>query len=282
MKPMRILPLLAAALTTAAATHGVDLTVLHRQAEDGSPEAMYALGWLYDTGNDSITPDTALSTRFYRQAADLGFAPAQNYLGFRYYTGQGVERDSAAGMSLITKAAEGGYAPAMANLAWLLLEQKGDTAGAVLWLERADSAGNPAASAHLADVLLSGYGSQHPDTTRAISLLTRATDRRVPNAALTLTHLLTQTPAAERNDSLTAVAFASLGRAYSFGAGVPYNHDLSLALYLRAARMGHPDARRFIAETLEILPDALSAPNDYISPPVTDEEMTPLYWIDVK
>lgn len=249
MRPLRILPAAVAAMVTAVSAYGIEIDLLRQRAAEGDREAMYRLAWIYDTGTDSIAPDTALSTELYQRSADLGFAPAQNYLGFRYYTGQGVERDTVKGLELITRAADEGYAPAINNLAWLLI-----------------------------DDIRNGGTRLQADTIKAISLLTTATNNRVPDAAQTLSHLLTDTPAAAFTDSVTADAFAALGRAYSFGAGVPYNHERSLALYLHAARLGQPDARRIIAETLEILPDALSAPNQFINPPVTPEETSPLHW----
>ncbi len=64
-------------------------------------------------------------------------APAQNYLGYRLFNGEGVERDASGAPDLIEKAAMQGDAKGAANLGWLLAAGEGveqDPEKAVYWL----------------------------------------------------------------------------------------------------------------------------------------------------
>ena len=70
------------------------LRKLRERAEAGDAKALYDLAYLYDTGYDTIPVDSALSSALYRASAEKGYAPARNYLGFRYYNGEGgLRRD---------------------------------------------------------------------------------------------------------------------------------------------------------------------------------------------
>jgi hypothetical protein len=60
-------------------------------AEQGSAEAQYAVGEIYERGL-GVEPDHAAAARWYRLAADQGSRPAQNSLGYLYEEGLGVER----------------------------------------------------------------------------------------------------------------------------------------------------------------------------------------------
>ena len=64
-----------------------DMTVL---AEKGNAEAQYTLGLVYDKG-ESVPEDDAEAVRWYRRAAEQGYAEAQNSLGEIYFNdGEGV------------------------------------------------------------------------------------------------------------------------------------------------------------------------------------------------
>ena len=57
----------------------------------------------------SIGQDYAEAVKWYRKAAEQGFAGAQLNLGLCYYNGDGVERDYDEAMKWIRKAAEQNY-----------------------------------------------------------------------------------------------------------------------------------------------------------------------------
>lgn len=75
---------------------------LHRQveavkwyrnaAEQGYPDAQFALGFMYENGK-GIEEDDAEAMRWYRKAAEQGNAYAQCNLGAMYANGEGVKED---------------------------------------------------------------------------------------------------------------------------------------------------------------------------------------------
>lgn len=148
------------------------LRQLVARADSGDAKALYDLATLHDVGYDSIPVDSARSTELYLRSAEEGYAPAQNYIGFRFYKGESVERDVKKGLEWMERAAIQGDPKAANNLGWLLLEGEGlthDAAKAAFWLKRAADAGLPAGQAQYADLLRTGQGVP-TDTLKADSL----------------------------------------------------------------------------------------------------------------
>ncbi|MDE7108698.1 MAG: sel1 repeat family protein [Muribaculaceae bacterium] len=256
----RIIPLLLAigGVALAATPYGVreGVRALSHKAENGDAAAMYQLARLHDMGYDSIPVDTARSTALYRRSALLGYGPARNYLGFRYFRGEGVTQDVDSALYWLKLAAEEGDPGAANNLGYLYasgeyLER--DYAKAREWFGKAAAAGLHTAEAQLADLYREGLGGE-ADTTAAIVLYNKAVEGGLRDARLKLVSLLRD--AALKGD---ARAMAMLGEAYAKGDGVPYNHELATQYYLRAALKGDPSAALVIAELLDIFPDALTS-----------------------
>ena len=65
-----------------------------KAADQGYANAQYALGFMYHKGQ-GVPQDNAEAVRWYRKAADQGYANAQYALGFTYHKGQGVPQDDA-------------------------------------------------------------------------------------------------------------------------------------------------------------------------------------------
>ena len=61
-------------------------------AEQGTAQAQYNLGLLYDNG-DGVPEDDTQAVRWYRLAAEQGNAGAQTNLGLLYDNGDGVPED---------------------------------------------------------------------------------------------------------------------------------------------------------------------------------------------
>ena len=62
--------------------------------EQDSPETLYELGNKYYYGNE-VEQDYEQALDYYRKAAEQGYAPAQNALGYMFEHGKGVEKDYA-------------------------------------------------------------------------------------------------------------------------------------------------------------------------------------------
>lgn len=282
------------ALLTAAFAPGdapgrrATLEQIAERARQGDAAALYKLAMIYDMGYDSVAVDSARSTALYRQAALLGYAPAQSFLGYRYFKGEYVAKDIDSALYWIAKAAGNGDARAANNLGYLLSEGSvvaQDYEKAVHWLTIAADAGLPTGESLLADLYRRGLGTV-PDTAKAVSLYTRAIEGGLQDAEMKLLSMMGRKWESLPADSMVrfgryyytrrapsvgvtlfeyasrqgnADAFALLGDAYSRAQGVAYDHDKSIACFLEAALRGNPSAQFVIAELLDIFPDALSA-----------------------
>lgn len=290
----RLLPLIIMLLMIGGAVASDDATrerlevrELGKRAADGDLKALYDLAVMYDIGYDSIPVDSAVSTALYREAAEKGFGPAMNYLGYRYFKGDYVRQDIDSALYWLAKAAGTGDIKAANNLGFLLSHDDAvtrDYPQAVYWLKKAADAGLPMAQSQLADLLRQGLGAEK-DTTEAERLYNAAIlqglgdaqlkllsmkgwewEKLSPDSAVTLgryyyTHngpmigvVLFENAATHDHPE----ALALLGDAFSRAIGAPYNHDKALEFYLKAALLNQPSAQFVIGELLDIFPDALA------------------------
>lgn len=291
---LRILPLMCLtviiSLVVMAAEEGSKregLRNLVLRASQGDAKSLYDLAVLHDTGYDSIPVDSARSTMLYRLSAEKGYAPAQNYLGFRYYNGEYVKRDLDSALFWLAKAAGNGDIKAAGNLGYLLshsYDVTRDYPQAVMWLNLASDAGLPTAQSLLADLTRQGLGTQI-DTVRAMNLYTLAIEGGLQDAELKLLAMMGRKWENLSPDSalnlgryyythrapLTGVtlfeisekggnaeAMTLLGDAYSRAIGVEYDHDKSLQYFLKGALSGNPSAQFIIGELLDLFPDAFN------------------------
>lgn len=259
---------------------------LVRKANSGDPKSLYDLASLHDKGFDSVQIDSARSTALYRMSAAKGYARAENYLGFRYFKGEYVEKNIDSALFWITKAAADGDISAANNLGYLLIESDivpHDYKEGAYWLKKAADAGLPQAESQLADLYRKGLGVD-ADTALAVTLYNSAINKGLRDAELKLMSMMGNKWEKISADSAVALgryyyshkapmaavilfenaarddnpdALGLLGDAYSKGKGVDYNHDLSIDFYLRAAKLGNPSAQFIIAELLDVFPDAL-------------------------
>lgn len=161
------------------------------KAASGDAKALYDLAMLHDMGYDSIPVDSARSTALYRLSAERGYAPAQNYLGFRYFNGEGVEENVDSALYWLAKAAGNGDAKAANNLGYLLANSdkvSRDYARALHWLTKAAEANLPTGMSQLADLYRQGLGCD-PDTARAEELYVRALQNGLHDAELKLLNM---------------------------------------------------------------------------------------------
>ncbi len=277
------------AFASGALTLRERVTALEKEAGEGNAEAMYHLSTLYEHGFDSIPSDSLLSRSLLEKSALAGYAPAQNYLGFKLYP---AEKDSA--IYWLTKAADAGEMKAVSNLAYILLEpdstlspklRSARDSQAVTLLTKASEAGVPTAMASLADLYREGRGVEK-DTLQAELLYLDAVSAGLSDAEMKLLSMShsrysTLSPEQALEEGLRAarseahtVAFnlyrravegniprahTLLADAYSSAKGTDYSHDLALRHYAMGAMAGDPSAQFILAELLEIFPDALNS-----------------------
>jgi TPR repeat protein len=86
-------------------------------AEQGDARAQYYLGWLYQYAK-GVEKDSRTATKWYRAAADQGYAEAQYEMGQAYIWGEerGVREDPAKAAAWFLKAAKQGNQQAQASL----------------------------------------------------------------------------------------------------------------------------------------------------------------------
>lgn len=237
------------------------LRKLVEAAEAGDAKALYDLARLHDTGYDTIATDSLRSTALYLLSAEKGYAPARNYIGFRYYNGEIVRKDIDSALYWIRLAADDGDITAAANLGYLLADSEEiehDEEEALKWLTIASEAG--VREAQMKWVTMQGH---RWDTIPADSILREGLRLYGGRAPIAGTYLLEI--AAEKD---IPKAQALLGDAYSRGIGVPYDHSRSVEYFYKAAKNGDASAQFILAELLDFFPDTL------------EEEENAQYWYE--
>ncbi len=131
---------------------------LNTQPEDAVGQ--FQRGKMYDRG-EGVKQDKALALKWYRKAADQGYAEAQLLLGIIYDQGIGVPQDYAEAVDWYRKAAEQGYAKAQYNLAAMYDEGLGikqDFLQAGDWYGKAAEQGYAKAQFNLGSMYLNAEG----------------------------------------------------------------------------------------------------------------------------
>ena len=97
-----------------------------KAAEQGYANAQYNLGWMYANG-EGVSKDDNEAVKWYRKAAEQGDAHAQNSLGMMYGFGRGVPKDDSESAKWYRKAAEQGLAQAQLMLGLMYRNGRGVT-----------------------------------------------------------------------------------------------------------------------------------------------------------
>lgn len=123
-----------------------------RAAELGHPDAMLALGQLYQSGR-GVARDDAAAAGWYRRSAEAGSTVGQYNLALLLAAGSGVPQDLGSAIAWYERAAQGGFAKAQFNLALLLEQRRGSPADiehAYAWFKLAGANGIGIAGGRLA------------------------------------------------------------------------------------------------------------------------------------
>jgi TPR repeat protein len=126
---------------------------LEARAKKGSPKAQYRFCRYCKDATEKVT--------WLRKAAEQGYAPAQNGLGWKYKRGDGVQKDAAQAAYWYRKAAEQGDAEAQSSLGSLYELGRGvakDYSEAVKWYRKAAEQGNAEGQFSLAQSYMDGKG----------------------------------------------------------------------------------------------------------------------------
>jgi len=116
------------------------------------PEAYFLLGQFYHNGQAGLEINYEEAVKWYRKAAEKGYALGQTNLGVMYVNGQGVEKDYSEAIKWYRKAAEQKNAIAQNNLAAMYEDGHGvtkDLSTAIYWYRKAAKKGQKTAKENL-------------------------------------------------------------------------------------------------------------------------------------
>lgn len=255
-----------------------DLESIRTRATSGDAEAQNALGNAYTNGVSGQNPDLGEALKWYQQAGDKGYAPAQFNLGLVYELGRGPAVDEQRAFHYYLKSAEQGFAPAQFNVGNMYASGRGvgqDYFEANLWYKQAADSGLVEAQYNLGLAYESGRGMKKDDALAA-RWYKQAADRGYPRAQYNL-GLLLEDGRGVTKDAAAAVALYRLAAEQGL-APAQKNFGLALAegrpglerdpvqafVWLnRAVKNGaSPDARDALAKTLTS--EQLSAANQLL------------------
>jgi TPR repeat protein len=256
-----------------------NVAALRGRADDGDVDAQNQLGSLYSNGVGGLKPDYAEALRWFRAAADKGFAPAQYNLALAYEAGRGVPADERQAFKYFLMAAEQGYAPAQFNAGNMYAQGRGvgqDYFEANLWFKQAADGGLAEAQYNLGLAYELAHGMKKDDG-QAVRWYKQAAEKGYPPAQHNLGLMaedgrgMAKDPVAAANyyraaaEQGFAQAQVNYGLLLSEGRpGVPKDGVQALVWLSRAVQNGaRPDARDLVASRLT--PDQVAAANQILS-----------------
>ena len=230
-------------------------------AKGGNLKAATELSDLYLEGSDGVPVNKARAIELLNDAANAGFAEAQNSLGICYMTGNGVPENPAEAVKWFEKAAVQDEEFGMKNLAVCLRNGNGvvtDKAKAAEWFERAAAKGNIQSKSCLADMYTEGEGvlvNYQKAEALYKDIIASKDDTYYDGAIFGLAFLYS----AKTNDHYRAfplwqeaaqrgsdTAQYNLGLCYHNGWGTTKDDDQALYWWRKAAAQGHHDAQHNI------------------------------------
>jgi len=186
-----------------------------------SAEEMNRLGDDYYYGRNGKSQSYIEAVKWFRKAAEQGYAEAQNNLGYCYEYGQGVEKNLAEAVSWYRKAAEQGHAAAQTNLGGCYKQGYGveqNFTEAVSWYRKAAEQGNAVAQGNLGVCYKIGQGVEQ-SYTEAVSWYRKAAEQGLAEAQFLL------------------------GLCYKQGRGVEQSFTEAAKWFELAAAQGHESAK---------------------------------------
>ncbi len=186
-------------------------------AEKGKDEAQHDLGVSYIEGR-GVERNYAEAVKWFRKAADHGYAPAQSNLGAMYEHGLGgLLKDSSEAMNWYRKAADQENAKAQYNLGRMYQREK-VPAEALKWYLKAADQGYAEAQHNLGVMYGTGEGVEKSDV-EGVKWYRKAAEQGY------------------------APAQSNLGTSYYEGRGVPKDFAEAKKWLLKAALQDHPEAQ---------------------------------------
>lgn len=223
-------------------------------------EAFCNLGVMYATGQ-GVPSDRTEAAKWYRLAAERGYAQAQHNLGVMYANGEGVSRDGVEAMKWYRRAAAQGYARAQANLGVMYAKGESvtkDSTEAVRWLRKSAEQGYAFAQTWLGVIYAIGDGVPK-DSTEAAKWYRKAAEQGLAEAQFNLGVKYANGDGVPRDSRAAAQwyqqaaaqglaqAQSNLGLLYAAGDGVKKDRVQAAVWWILAGAQGHEEAKRYLA-----------------------------------
>ena len=129
---------------------------IHRSADLGYAPAQDAMGYFFETGT-LTAPDPQQGVTWYRKAAEQGDRLGEWLLGRDYFVGNGAARDLASAERWLRQAADQGD-PFAQYLLGSIRQERNDYSGAAEWFRKGADQGLPQAQKRLGLLLKQGQG----------------------------------------------------------------------------------------------------------------------------
>ncbi len=244
---------------TDAATALARVTLAITKDEDA--QAQYIVGVMYDNAF-GVSQDNKEAIKWYRLAADQGYAPAQSDLGVAYAQGHGVPKNDVEAVNWYRKAADHGLADAQSNLGQMYYLGHGipkNDVEAVNWFRKAADHGFAAAQANLGVMYRDGQGVPKNDV-EAVNWFRKAADQGFADAQSKLGQMYHEGQGVPHNDVEAinwfrkaadqglALAQFNLAVMYRDGQGVPKNDVEALSWLRKAADQGSAQAQSSLGD----------------------------------
>ena len=149
--------------------YGEAVKLFSELAELGYADAQNVLGFCYDMGN-GVSRDYKEAVKLYRKSAEQGNASAQNNLGYCYSKGNGVPQDYKKAVEWYRKSARQGNASAQNNLGNCYYKGNGvpqDYKEAVIWYQKSAEQGFSSAQYNLGICYEKGRGVDSKNVSEA-------------------------------------------------------------------------------------------------------------------
>ena len=134
----------------------VEAVRYYQKAADGNhADALFNLGRMFENGQGLLDRDYTKAVECYHKASMMGNAEAQNQLGWLYHIGLGVQQDYKESVKWITASANQGLVLAQNNLGWIYLYGIGapkNKEEAIKWFMKAAKQGSGYACSNLRDL----------------------------------------------------------------------------------------------------------------------------------
>ena len=209
---------------------------VRQQALAGDARAQNDMGRRYESG-DGVPQDPQEAVKWYLGAAQQGYALAQYNVALQYRYGQGVDRNDAEAAQWFRKAAEKGHAKAQLHVGHAYRYGRGverNDAVAIRWYGQAAGQKEPRAEYAIGKLYEEGNGVER-NYERALAWYRKAAAREYAEAEAKVLRHDEFVQALPLAKEGDAMAQSEVGDAYTHGDGVGQDYTKALEWYLKAA-----------------------------------------------